>query len=110
MTNAYEPSDAEALAPLLDSIGRELGERGTRLLEIEGRIEEIKRNRHFAVELRRLAGEAATHRRELRHCREELERLGCRVLGTAPLTVRIPTRESDGRQSQVWQQRQPTNG
>jgi hypothetical protein len=106
----YEPTDAQALTPLLDSIGRELDERGTRLLELEARIEELRGNPHFVLEFRRLEGEAANHRLELRHCREELERLGCKVVGTAPLTVRIPTREGDTRRSQVWQQRQPTNG
>jgi hypothetical protein len=36
--------------------------------------------------------EAAAHKRGLRLAREELEKLGCSVVGMEPLTFRIPGR------------------
>ena len=103
MRSRYLPDDAEALAPLLRSIGRELVERGTRLSELEGRIERLRNSPFFESRLRELEAEAAAHRRALRECRAELERLGCSVVGTTPLTIRIPTRAGDARGSFVWQ-------
>lgn len=98
----YEPADAEALAPLLDSIGRELAERGARVAELEAKLEELRQSPFLAEELPELEGELALHRRELRHCHEELERLGCSVVGTEPLTIRIPTRVGGTKKSVVW--------
>lgn len=104
--SSYLPDDAEALAPLLHSIGRELEERGARLAELETGMDELKRSPFFESKLRDLQAEAAEQRRALRECRKELDRLGCSVVGTAPLTIRIPTREGDARGSLVWQQGQ----
>ena len=50
-----------------------------------------------------LVAEAALNRREMRLCRLELERLGCSVLGTMPLTIRIPTQVGAKKRSLVWQ-------
>ena len=102
----YEPADAEALAPLLDSIGGELAERGARVAELEAKLEELRQSPFLAEELPELESELALHRRELRHCHEELERLGCSVVGTTPLTIRIPTRVGGASRSLVWQQDQ----
>jgi uncharacterized protein DUF2203 len=99
----YAPADAKALAPLLDSIGRELVERGVRLAELETRIAELRASPFYADELHQLEAEAAEHRRALRLCRAELEQLGCSVVGTSPLTVRIPTRIGKSNRSLVWQ-------
>jgi hypothetical protein len=99
----YEPADAEALAPLLRSIGRELEERGRRLAEIEARLEELRNSPFFEHDQRNLEAEAAAHRSALRECRKELERLGCSVLGTAPLRISIPTDTGGTRGSRVWQ-------
>ncbi len=108
---SYEPADAEALAPLLDSIGRELEERAARLAEIETRMQALraKDEPRRTEELTSLEGEAASLRRELRHCREELENLGCSVVGTTPLTVRIQTHVGNARRSHVWQHGHETN-
>lgn len=99
----YAPADVRALTPLLDSISRELEERGEQLEALEVRLAELRHDR-FAhdAERRALEAEASTHRRELRHCRAELEQLGCSVLGTTPLTIRIPTRVGTARKSLVW--------
>jgi hypothetical protein len=99
----YEPADARALAPLLDSIGRELAERGTRLAELEARLAESHTSPTGEAEVRALQAEVMTHRRELRHLRTELEQLGCSVVGTTPLTIRIPTRVGGASRSLVWQ-------
>lgn len=105
----YDPAQAEALAPLLDSIGRELEERGARLAEIEARLGKPQ-GLGATQELRHLETEASAQRRELRHCRGELEGLGCSVVGTTPLTIRIPTRVGNARRSLVWQHGHETNG
>ena len=102
MKHRYAPADAEALAPLLDSIGRELAERGARLTAVEGRIAALRSSPFFTAELGPLEAEAADLRRELRHCHEELERLGLSVVGTAPLRVRIPTEVAGSKRSLVW--------
>lgn len=101
----YEPADADALAPLLRSIGRELEERAKRLAEIEERMSDLRSSPFHGDEMRALAAELATHRREVRHCHGELESLGCSVVGTAPLTIRIPTRVGDAKGSRMWQPR-----
>lgn len=99
----YEPADAEALAPLLDSIGREIEERVPKLAKLEARVAALRASPFYSAELRVLEAEGSSHRRELRHCHAELEALGCSVVGTTPLTIRIPTRVDGATRSQVWQ-------
>ncbi|MEQ1892312.1 MAG: DUF2203 family protein [Planctomycetota bacterium] len=103
MRHPYDPKHARALAPLLDSISGEIEERSLALEALEGRIHELKNSPFYAQELRMLEAEAAAHRRELHQCRNELERLGCTVLGTTPITIRIPTMVGKQRKSVVWQ-------
>jgi hypothetical protein len=98
----YEPGRALELLHLLSAIGREIEERTRALGRLEARIERLAGGPE-AARARLLVAEAATQRRELRACRNELERLGCSVVGTSPLTIRIPTREGDSRKSLVWQ-------
>lgn len=98
----HQPADARALAPLLASIGRELTERNARLAELQARLAELGTG-GSEDERRALRAESATHRRELRHLRAELERLGCSVVGTTPLTIRILTRDGGTSRSFVWQ-------
>ena len=102
----YDPARALELMPLLSSIGREIEERSPLLAGIEERVEQLSRDPLAeSALLRSLVAEAATHRREIRACRSELERLGCSILGTTPLTIRIPTREGDAKKSLVWRRR-----
>ena len=103
MRHPYDPRHARALAPLLDSISREIEERSLALEALEGRIHELKNSPFYAGELRALEAEVAAHRREMRLCHDELERLGCTVLGTTPITIRIPTLVGKKRRSLVWQ-------
>jgi hypothetical protein len=96
---------AAALAPLLDSIGRELEERNGRLSAIEARLLGLLGVEGPLAEAERHALSAArsSERRELRRCHAELERLGCNVLGTTPLTVRVRARrEGGGGHSTLW--------
>jgi len=102
----YEQADAEALKPLLDSIGRELKERQARLTKVETRMAEVRASPFYSGEVRELEAEASLHRRELRYCHGELEELGCTVVGTTPLTIRIPTSVGGKSRSLVWQQSQ----
>ena len=103
MRHPYDPRHARALTPLLDSISREIEERAILLETLEERIQELKNSPFYAADLRQLEAEAATQRRELRQCHSELERLGCTVLGTTPITIRIPTLVGKQRRSVVWQ-------
>lgn len=103
----YDLTRARELLPLLSSIGREIEER-TKLLEgLEARIEQLTKASPDSESLRLFVAEAANHRREIRMARAELERLGCRVVGTAPLTIRIPGRVGSINKSFVWRTSDP---
>ena len=100
----YDPDDARAILPLLGSIGRELTERTTKLDRLEERIERLSElSPTDDSGYSQLIAEAAVHRHALRACRSELERLGCSLIATTPLTIRIPTRQGETRKSLVWQ-------
>jgi hypothetical protein len=101
----YDLAAADALAPLLRSIGREIEERDAHVRTLEVRRSELLASPFYSDELRALEAELACHRRELRHCHDELESLGCSVVGTTPLTIRIPTRVDGARHSRMWQPR-----
>ncbi len=100
---SYDPGRALELLPLLSTIGREIEERSVALERLERRIERLITRSGDRDRIRSMEAEAAVHRRELRACRSELERLGCSVVGMTPLTIRIPTREGETRKSLVWQ-------
>jgi hypothetical protein len=106
---SYAPEDAKALAPLLDSIVHEIEERTALLESIEADLAEFRESPFLEQNESSLRAEAASQRRELRHCREELERLGCSVVGTSPMTIRIPTHEGSRHLSRVWQPGQTTH-
>lgn len=100
----YEQSLAKRLLPLLESIADELQDRAAALRGIESRLRRLQGSRRDTVtEKSLLIAEAAEQRRELRHVREELEQLGCSVIGEAPLTFRIPVSAEEGRRSLLWQ-------
>lgn len=101
----YAPAAADALAALLRSIGREIEERTARAAELEERLGALRASPFSRDERREIDAELALQRRELRHCRSELRALGCSVVGTTPLTIRIPTRVGGARRSRVWQPR-----
>lgn len=104
MKRTYHPRHARALMPFLRSITREIEERRAELERLESRIERTGADVPVDRELlRALTSEASLHRRELRAAESELERLGCSVVGTAPLTIRIPTRSPAGDKSLIWQ-------
>ena len=104
---SYERSDANRLLPLLRSIGREIEERTVALEALERRIGRHPEFPRENPERGALVAEAATHRRELRRARSELQRFGCSVLGLAPLTIRIPGRDGEAKKSFVWQTGDP---
>jgi len=89
-TTPYDRERAIALLPLLNSITREIRERTIQLERVEARIERAEAGEPVRGSVRELVARAALHRRELRHARSELERLGCSIVGTAPITIRIP--------------------
>ena len=107
-TRSYEEKEILALLPLLRSITRELEERSAERERIEEAIEILSALPDSNEdEIRLLVGEVATHRREIRRAGEELERLGCSVVGTEPLTLRIPGKVGEARRSFVWQAGKP---
>jgi len=104
VSTPYHPSSALSLLSLLASISRELDERGEAIAALETRLEDlVTRMDADPSEIRSLVAELSLHRREVRACHRELERLGCSVVGTTPLTIRIPTRTGKTRRSLVWQ-------
>jgi hypothetical protein len=90
---------------LLRSIGREIEERAARVTELETRLAEFRASPFYSDEVRALQAELSAHRREVRQCHAELEALGCSVVGTSPLTIRIPTRVGQTRRSRMLQTR-----
>ena len=105
--STYDIRGANRLLPLLRSIGKEIEERTEALERLEQEIEGLQPQSRVTQESRALIAEAASQRRELRHAREELQRFGCSVLGTAPLTIRIPGRVGEAKKSFVWQTGDP---
>ncbi|MFT5292478.1 MAG: hypothetical protein ACI8QS_003758 [Planctomycetota bacterium] len=115
----YDQGRASRLLPLLGAIGREILERTQALDALELEFEELSTNQDNAdsrysddrpatdrlstSRLHSKMAEMAAHRRGLRHAQQELERLGCSVLGTEPLTFRIPGRVGEAKHSFVWQ-------
>ena len=105
--STYDILGANRLLPLLQSIGKELEERTEVLEDLERQLEDLEHTERPASEVRALIAEAAMQRRELRLAREELQRFGCTVLGTTPLTIRIPGRVGEAKKSFVWQTGDP---
>ena len=103
----YNRTHATRLLPLLGAIGREIQERAEALEALEAKIEEWTGQPDRSEDARSAVAEAAAHRRGLRLAKAELERLGCSVLGTEPLTFRIPGRVGEATQSFVWQTGDP---
>ena len=101
----YDRKRAKKLLPLLRSIAREMQERTRALNLLERRMEMLAEDPYpDRNEVNNLVAEIATHRRELRQVEKELRELGCSVVGTEPLTIRIPGQIGNGRLSFVWQQ------
>ena len=108
MLRPYDEQEALAMLPLLGAITQEIKERTSALEILEIEIEALNSMTPRDGEaLRHAVAEAATHRRELRHANSELEHLGCSVVGTEPLTLRIPGRIGEARHSFVWQAGDP---
>jgi len=99
----YDPEHVKEILPLLESIGREISERTEELNTIEAEIERLSGEVVYGHDrMHRLVAEAAAHRRGLRQAKSELEQLGCSVVGTTPLTFRIPGRIGRTNRSFVW--------
>jgi len=99
----YDAKHARKLLPLLASIGREIQERTQSLADLEAAIERASERPGLDPHrMHALVAEAAAHRMGIRLARAELERLGCSVVGTEPLTFRIPGRIGDTRRSFFW--------
>ncbi|MCZ6597800.1 MAG: DUF2203 family protein [Planctomycetota bacterium] len=110
MNTLYDRRRATRLVPFLDSITREILERSAALERLEARIAELEsrsRGRAEENDLFDLVADAALHRRELRYAKKELDRLGCSIVGTEPLTIRIPGRQGASRRSFVWRSGDP---
>jgi len=99
----YRMEEIQGLLPLLASIGREIDERSQQLAELLDELDQLGTSDSDKSTSRHLVAEAANHRKQLRHAREELGRLGCSVVGTSPLTFCIPSKEGPKARSVVWQ-------
>jgi len=106
----YDRRNAIELLPLLAAIGREIQDRNKALQRLEAEIARLEKSKSTSTLTGRLHGliaEIATHRKGLRVAKVELERLGCSVVGTEPLTFRIPGRVGEANHSFVWQTGNP---
>jgi len=105
--STYDVRGANRLLPLLNSIGREIQERTEALDQLDYRIGRLPSSNRTGALLAQASAEAATQRRAIRQAREELQQFGCSVLGTDPLTIRIPGRVGEAKKSFVWQTGDP---
>jgi hypothetical protein len=104
----YDRGRATKLLPLLNSITGEIEERTQALAELEARMSPPPGvPAPSEDELFDLVAEAANHRRELRHAKEELLSLGCSIVGTEPITIRIPGHLGTERRSFVYRTGDP---
>jgi hypothetical protein len=104
----YDRGRATQLLPLLNSITTEIEERSFALFELEARMSPQEGVPPPSDdELHNLIAEAATHRRELRRAKEELLSLGCSIVGTEPITIRIPGQLGSERRSFVYRTGDP---
>ena len=78
------------LLPLLASISREITERRAALLDLEFALFFYQDD--DPLRARTLLAEIATHRRELRHVREEVRRLGATLVDLDPPVFRFAKR------------------
>ena len=101
MKKAYDRHDAKRLVPLLEAITSELSDRMTKVQRLEARVEELKPARRSSERLQ-LQAELATHRREVRLCRKELEALGCVNDEAHPTEVLIPGRDGNLEHGYRW--------
>jgi hypothetical protein len=99
----YDRKHATALLPLLHSIAGEIRERTCELEHVEALLAQAEAGERPRADVHDLVARAAHERRELRHARAELERLGCTIVGTAPITIRIPGQRGSRKQSFVYQ-------
>lgn len=95
---AYDEHQALKLTPLLEAIGREIVER-------QDAIRALHRASWWGIgDPDELARDLTVHRNELADAHQELERLGCSLVGRRPLTFRI-RRAGEGPRSFLWQGR-----
>ena len=99
MKRSYDRTLAQRMIPLLDVIAREILERNAALEALKQRVLAT----HDQAEVHGLLSAMAAHKRELRLARRELERFGCSIVGTDPVTVRIPCRIGGKERSLLWQ-------
>ena len=98
----YDRTKAFRLLPLVRSIAREVEERELRLRRLETVLEAA--TRRLPTRRRQiLTAELALQRKEMRRIRTELSTLGCALLGTDPVTLRIPSTEDGRPRSLIWQ-------
>jgi len=103
METRYDERTAQNLIPLLRSIARELAERRVRLEDLEAELDLVCDDERARL----LLADRSVQRRELRHVLSEVLQLGCTILGTRPLTFRIPVESGSRPRSLVVQVREP---
>ena len=108
-SRAYDRKRATQLLPLLRSIAREIQERTTQIARLDGLVTSLRSvgSGLHADEIVNHQAEAATHKRGLRSALLELERLGCSVEETRPLTIRIPGAFGDRDNGYAWRAGDP---
>jgi hypothetical protein len=97
MQKNYDHDLATKLVPLLRSITREMRERTHAIEHLEAKLRDALRKPPGTDPdgLAQVQAELATQKRELRHTRKDLERLGCVLDESHPLRVLIPGNRGD---------------
>ena len=94
---------AHRLDPLLRSISRELSERCSTLLALEAILDGPRSPRVVPRQRAVLRAEMETQREALGRLQDEIEHLGCSILGLDPLTVCIPEYGLLELEGLIWQ-------
>ncbi len=98
----YDQQDASRLIPLLNSIMQEISDRIQAIALTEANLREMDATEKTARPGQRLEASLMNHRRELRHSRKEINRLGCVFDEDQPYRILIPGHDGQLAGGYAW--------
>ncbi|MAE28351.1 MAG: DUF2203 family protein [Planctomycetota bacterium] len=101
--NNYDQQDASRLIPLLNSIMQEISDRIQAIALTEANLREMDKDEKAGRPGQALAAALMNHRRELRQCRKEINRLGCVFDEDQPYRILIPGNDGQLSGGYAWQ-------
>jgi hypothetical protein len=99
----YDQHNASRLIPLLNSIMQEISDRIQAIALTEANLREMNASERAGRHGMNLESVLMNHRRELRFCRTELNRLGCVFDEDQPYRILIPGHDGELDNGYAWQ-------